>query len=92
METYLVGWPDRTWSVLVTYAEATLTNLLWDIDATADPDIASIFRIVGEGYVDLPSQEPGHGPIVHWEDLEPVQLRPPWDSWWSAYSTPEEEL
>jgi hypothetical protein len=90
METYLIGWPDKTWSVLCSEAILDVSDIWDDVDATADPGLASVFRVRDAPfYVDLPmpyADVPQHAsygfPCVHWGSLEPVVLKAPWDKLW----------
>lgn len=94
MATYLIGWPDRSWSVYVTATSVTLEQI-WDaIDASADPGIASVFRMKKDGGVDCYVEIP-QGlaiPLQHWGDLEPMQLKSPYDTLWQEYISLTESL
>lgn len=88
MQAYFVGWPNNTWSVLVTRNTMTmeeLTRIGSDIDATADPGLATIWKVkfeLGDFYCDMPSHQKPSGapamPFMHSGHLECVQLRPPY--------------
>ena len=81
MQVYLVGWPDHSWSTLVTRRRYTLEELLevgGPIDATDNPHAASIFQVRlkdGEFYADLPF--PGSPHCIHSGALTVLQLRTP---------------
>lgn len=91
MATYLIGWPDRSWSVYVTATSVTLEQI-WDaIDASDDPGIASVFRVKKDGgvdcYVEIPQGSAAAIPMQHWGDLEPLQLKPPYEELWREYQS-----
>jgi hypothetical protein len=58
MRTYLVGWPNGTWSVLGFSSKPSKEDLDFCIDAIGDPSVASIFRVKpdaqGDFMFDLP--------------------------------------
>jgi hypothetical protein len=84
----LAAWPDGTWSVLYTQYKCSLPHALDCIDASGDPNIASIFISTTEGgevYVDFPEGSECELPLVHWGDLVPLQLRPPYDALWGEW-------
>lgn len=88
MATFLIAWPNKSWSVYVAAADTTLEDV-WDaIDASADPSLASIFRVRKEGwdfYADLPEDRDGSLPLTHWGNLVPMQLKAPYDTAWAEY-------
>lgn len=94
MAVYMVAWPDKTWSMLVCQSKRTVEELcefLGPLDATGDPDVASIFLVKredGEFYCELPSGTEDF-PCIHWGDLVPVRLVPPYDA---IHSRVEEEV
>lgn len=85
MAVYMVAWPNKTWSMLVCsrrYSVEELCAFLGPLDATSDPAVASIFLVSKEGgefYCELPSRGEDF-PSIHWGDLVPVRLLPPYDS------------
>lgn len=96
MATYVIGWPDRSWSVYVTARSVPLEKI-WDaIDASADPGIASVFRVKKEGgfdcYLEIPHGDEPSIPLQHWGDLEPMQLKHPYDKAWQEYINFGKEL
>ncbi len=88
MPMMLVGWPNGSWSVLHTQSTCTLPHILDCIDASADPNIASVFVAKQEGgevYVDFPEGPECDLPLLHWGYLVPIQLRPPYDAMWQEW-------
>jgi hypothetical protein len=89
MPMMLVAWPNGSWSVMYTLSNCELPHILDGIDASADPDIASIFVAStegGEAYIDLPEGRECGIPLTHWGDLTPIQLRPPYDAMWKEWN------
>ena len=83
MRTYLVGWPNGTWSVLGFSSKPSKEDLDFYIDSIGDPSVASIFRVKrdeqGDFIFDLPKtpsspEAKPELPSVLCGDLVPVRL------------------
>lgn len=83
MRTYLVGWPNGTWSVLGFSSKPSDDELTFSIDAIGDPSIASVFRVKRDGCGDFafdfprtPKDESAKPelPACAYGDLVPVRL------------------
>lgn len=83
MRTYLVGWPNGTWSVLGFPSKPSDADLDFCIDAIGDPSVASVFRVKRDEQGDFsfdfpktPKDKTGKPelPDCYYGDMVPVRL------------------